>query len=228
MKKIKGLIFLSIVLLIGSIFAAGSSAGEVSETERNATSNTSTKSPVKKTVSAEERMKLRDECDAKTSRVDRIKCRLQYMRDHKEEFVSKDTLPEVCRTIADKEKCRLLYQRSHDCYNQRGIEKNKCFKRVVGFARAKLKDENPAQRNQLSREYVVLLLYDLQERLEKAIENEKIDVETGSEAVNKITEIKEAILAGKTKDEIRPMFQELKNILSQLKEEMDAAENESQ
>ena len=64
--------------------------------------------------------------------------------------------------------------------------------------------------------------------MEKAIENEKIDVETGSEAVNKITEIKEAILAGKTKDEIRPMFQELKNILSQLKEEMDAAENESQ
>lgn len=231
--KIRGVLFIGIfLLLLGNVFAAGSSAGEVSQDSTTATTQEetlpSTKAPQRKAISPEERMKIREACDAKTARLGRIKCRLQYMRDHKEEFVSKDNIPEVCRKLTDKEKCRSLYEKSHKCYEQRGIEKNKCFKRIAGFARAKLKDENPSDRSRLSRDYVVLLLYDLQERLEKAIENEKIDVDKGSSAVDKITEIKEAILAGKSKAEIKPLFQELREMLKDLKGEMDNAENESQ
>lgn len=211
--KIKVALFLCILLLLGGIYAAGSSAGEKSDASIP-------NKEIRKTNEGD-RMKLREACDAKTTRADRIKCRLQYMRDHKEDFVSQDKYPEVCRNLVEKEKCRSLYERSHNCYEKKGIEKNKCFKKIVGFARAKLKDEDPAQQNTLSRDYVVLLLYDLQEKIEQGIENEKIDVDKGSAVVDKITEIKEAILAGKKKEEIKPMFHDLRNLIKDMKEAID-------
>ena len=45
-----------------------------------------------------------------------------------------------------------------------------------------------------SRDYVILLLSDIQDKIEKAIENERVDEENGAEAINKIVEIKEDIL----------------------------------
>ena len=38
------------------------------------------------------------------------------------------------------------------------------------------------------------MLYDIQEKIEKAIENERVGVDKGAEAIDKIVEIKEDIL----------------------------------
>lgn len=233
------------------IFAAGSSTGEVNNqdtdinqssniTDQNLTQdsyqnvsdddNKSANIPAKqrngisdrvKKFTAVEKLKIREACENKTDKKERIKCRLQYIKDHKEEFVVPGKgIPEACRSLTNKAQCIQLHQLSSKCFEQNGKDKNKCFKKLAGFARAKLKDEL-ANKSELSRKYVVLLLYDLQEKLEKAIENEKIDVDKGTEAINKIVEIKEAILAGKSKNEIKPLFQELKIILKELKEAMD-------
>ena len=101
------------------------------------------------------------------------------------------------------------------------MEKNKCFKRLANFAKANLKDEKEGK-NQKSRDYVILLLYDIQGKIEEAIKNDKIDSEKGSQIVEKITEIKENILAGKTKKEIAPKISELKSLLKDLKSTIDS------
>lgn len=234
-----------ILVLTFSIFAAGSGTGEVNNQDSNQDLNNSekvgsennlsnnsnvpsrqknmTRIKARININESEKQKIREVCEDKTDREERIKCRLQYIRDHKEEFVvSGNGIPEACRDLTNKAQCIQLHQLSRKCYEIKGIEKNKCFKRLIGFARAKLKDENPSERGEKARKYVVLLLYDLQEKLEKAIENEKIDVEKGTEAINKIVEMKEDILAGKSKQEIKPMFQELKKIINELKEEIDS------
>lgn len=250
-----------ILLLFGSIIAAGSSTGSntVSESDSNTetSSETNNRDNTNKsnsnTVSVgesiniknnsrgqelkenlknvnlrlidEAKRKSREACEDVKVRKERIKCRLRYIRNNKEEFISPiGVIPESCRGIVNKEVCRQLYEKSQQCYEKHGLEKNKCFKRIAGFARAKLKDENPANRNNLSRTYVILLLYNLQEKIEKGIEDDRIDVDKGTEAIDKIVEIKEAILNGKAKNDIKPLFQDLKKILSELKEEMDKDE----
>ena len=90
--------------------------------------------------------------------------------------------------------------------------KNKCFKRLANFAKAKLKDEK-VDKNKKSRDYVVLLLYDIQEKIEKAIENERVGVDKGAEAIDKIVEIKEDILNGIKKNDIKPKMLQLRTLL---------------
>ena len=89
--------------------------------------------------------------------------------------------------------------------------------------RANLKDENPSGRNNKSRDYVVLLLYDIQEKIEHAVENERIDSEKGAEVIDKIVEIKEAILNGESKHVVKPLLQELRAMLSDIKSTIDAS-----
>ena len=89
--------------------------------------------------------------------------------------------------------------------------------------RANLKDENPSGRNNKARDYVVLLLYDIQEKIEHAVENERIDSEKGAEVIDKIVEIKEAILNGESKQVVKPLLQELRAMLSDIKSTIDAS-----
>lgn len=252
MKKLFYLFnILIVLLLVGSIIAAGTSTSatsdndnsndnsdttdtvsetssdDVNDTEENDDSNNKSsnktrglKRPVP--LTDEEKEDLRAACEDSDSRRDRIKCRLNYIKDNKEGFRAPyGVLPEACRKLGDKDRCVKLYDKSQTCYEKKGMDKNKCFKRVAGFARAKLKDENPSGRGDKARDYVVLLLYDLQGKIEEAIENERIDADKGAEVIDKIVEIKEAILNGMTKGEIRPMFQSLKNMLKDIKQTMD-------
>ncbi len=173
-------------------------------------------------LTEEEKENIRKTCEDKESRKERIKCRLQYIKNHKEDFiVPGEGFPEACKNVENKGLCVQLHQLSRKCYEKQGKEKNKCFKRIAGFARAKLKDEKSANRSELSRNYVVILLYSLQEKIEKSIENEKIDVNKGTDVINKIVEIKEAILSGKSKEEVRPKFKELNMLIKSLKKEID-------
>ena len=85
----------------------------------------------------------------------------------------------------------------------------------------KLKDENPSERGAKARDYIVLLLYDLQEKIEGAIESGKVTSEEGALAIDKIVAIKELILQGKSKDEIRPLLVDLRTTIGTLREDID-------
>lgn len=88
---------------------------------------------------------------------------------------------------------------------------------VANFTQSQLaKEVNMSENKTHSREkvrhYMVLVLYNLQERVEKAVEKERLTVDEGAILVNKIVEIKRAILDGAAKTEIRTMLQELREI----------------
>jgi hypothetical protein len=210
--------FLALVL-ISSVIAAGSSASD--KIENNFKIDKKLEETNKK--SDNEKRKMREKCEEYENRKERIKCRLDYIKENKENFEALyNKIPESCRNLdfENRGKCVSFYQKSQACYEKNGIEKNKCFKRIANFAKANLKDEKEGK-NQKARDYVILLLYDIQEKVEEAIKNQKIDAEKGSDIINKITEIKEDILSGKTKNEIKPKFAELKELLKKLKSSID-------
>lgn len=204
---------LLILLVIGSVIALGSSASEKIEDRNFKTDKISNKS-------VEEKKAVREACENTEDRKERIKCRLQYIKDNKEDFEAPyNKIPETCRNLTNFEnrgKCVSFYQKSQACYEKNGIDKNKCFKRLANFAKANIKDEKN-ERNQKARDYTLLLLYDIQQKIELAVKNDKIDAEEGSKVIEKIVEIKEDILAGKTKKEIKPQFLELKNLIKDIK-----------
>lgn len=215
MKKTIFLNSFMVLMLVASVIAAGSSASEKTVDSNFKTDEIKDKLEVKKTA--------REKCEEVENRKERIKCRLDYIKENKEDFEApSNKIPEACRKLEfeNRGKCVSFYQKSQACYEKNGLEKNKCFKRLANFANANLKDEKEGK-NQKSRDYVVLLLYDIQEKIEEAIKNGKIDSEKGSQVIEKITEIKEDILAGKTKKEIAPKISELKSLLKDLKSTID-------
>lgn len=235
MKKTRGILnLLIILLLIGSAIAAGSSSGSSGSSSGSTSSspplesNTENKSTDNKAITPttvlteEEKRELRRVCESTSDRKERIKCRLQYIYDNKEEFrAPSGVLPEACRRLDNKNICQQLYDRSQQCYELNGTQKNKCFKRIAGFAKAKLKDENLSGREDKAKDYVILLLYDIQEKIESAVENERVDPEKGAEIIDQIVEIKEKILSGESKYVVKPMIQSLRNNLQELKSIID-------
>lgn len=215
--------FFILLLLIGGVIAVGSSTGFNNEVKSPRETGKVQDDRLEKTDVKDNDLGLSDvkdisniDCENSEIRRDRIKCRLEYIKNNKD-YKNFNVLPEACRKIKDENKCLRLYEKSQSCYEKTGREKNKCFKKVIGFARAKLKDENPADRNNKAREYIVLLLYDVQEKIEDAIENNKIDVYKGAEIVDKIVEIKQMILNGDSKNDIKPSMIELREMIKNIK-----------
>ncbi|MEK6819400.1 MAG: hypothetical protein AABY10_05715 [Nanoarchaeota archaeon] len=158
-------------------------------------------------VEYKERLKtLRKSCDDLSERKDRIKCRLALGK----EYVPKvNLIPEGCLRAASPQACKRLYEESAGCFELKDKEKNACFRRVSGFVKEKITNETEDRGNK-TRNLVVLMLYDLQERVEKANELGKITADESTSLIDKIVEIKQAVLSGKTKEEIRTMMQELR------------------
>jgi hypothetical protein len=166
-------------------------------------------------------------CEDHNGRRDRIKCRLDYVKEKKKEYVvPKESVPEACRNLEknDREGCRVFYKKSYQCFEKNGRGKNKCFKRLANFAKAKLKDEKPEVRDGKARDYVVLLLYDIQEKIEHAIENERVGSEKGAEVIDKIVVIKELILKGEKKNVVKPLMRDLRVMLQEIRDEVDKDE----
>ncbi len=234
----KSLFFLNMImvlLLVTSVIAAGSSTSSktvpsVLETDEVAKDITKKKIIEKpKSLTAEQKNAMRDACENKKDRKERIRCRLKYIKKHKEEFKAPyNKAPEACRGLGidKKSRCKQFYKNSQKCYLKKGKYKNKCFKRLANFAKTKLKDEKENKnKNKKSRDYVILLLYDIQEKIEKAIENERVDADKGAEAIDKIVEIKEDILNGIKKNDIKPKMLQLRTLLKDLKSKIDQNAN---
>jgi hypothetical protein len=235
----KSLFFLNmamVLLLVTSVIAAGSSTSSKTVPSDNFKTDEGAKDIAKKKIivkpkslTAEQKNTARNICEKYKNRKERIRCRLKYIKKHKEEFKAPDNkAPEACRRLGkDKMKrCKQFYENSQKCYLKKGKSKNKCFKHLANFANAKLKDEKENKnKNKKSRDYVILLLYDIQEKIEKAIENERVDADKGAEAIDKIVEIKEDILNGIKKNVIKPKMLQLRTLLKDLKSKIDQNAN---
>jgi ribosome-binding protein aMBF1 (putative translation factor) len=222
MKRSNLLVLLIMFIMLSSVFvyAAGSStrssvAEENKSKKVNETKNVEREVPKVNNRSVRELQKVN--CDEPENRRERIRCRLKEHREGKLNE-SYDDVPEACRGVGSEQSCRVLYRNLQKCYDMEGRLKDHCFKRVIGFAKANLKDENPGERREKARDYVIALLYDLQERIEEANENGNVSDEDASAIIDLIVEIKQDILNGVTKNELKPKFQDLKSMIRALRE----------
>ena len=152
-------------------------------------------------------------CDLYENRTERIKCRLENA-DRFENFSESD---ESCEGLRNQGLCVALYVRSQNCYKMEGENRDRCFKAVANFTQAKLaqevgQTENKTAARENVRHYMILVLYNLQERVEKAVEAGRLTSDEGAQIINKIVEIKRLILEGATKETIRQNLQELKTM----------------
>lgn len=151
-------------------------------------------------------------CDSIPALSDRIDCRLRNKQegiDNTEDIDYEKQVPEACRTLKNPTACIALYKKvqQQKCYDLNGKEKDKCFKDIVGIKK-KLSEEN--DRANKARQYLILLLYDLEERAENAAEEGKITIPQASGLVTIIVETKQLILDNKPKSDILPKLNELK------------------
>ena len=147
----------------------------------------------------------RELCEQKETRFQRIKCRLEIQRN-----VSLDDLnitEESCLNVRNQSKCNALYAHVRACYNKQGIFKDQCFKRTAGFIKKNIKEE---KNSDALRNYMIFLLYNLQEKVEDAQSSGNITSEQGAQLIDLIVSIKQDILNNLTKEEIKPKLRELK------------------
>ena len=163
-------------------------------------------------------------CHNILDRETRIICRLKITdRGEVEEELEgeESAIPEACRNFEDRDSCRRLYRAVNHCHDLESGEKNKCFRRIAGFVKAKITDEE-TERGDKIRRYLNFLLNDLEIRIERNIESGEITPEQAAPIIDKITEIKEDLLNKEPKSIIKPKLQELRTIIKELKEQQTA------
>ena len=105
--------------------------------------------------------------------------------------------------------------------------KDFCLKKSAEILKGELKDLSKEERVNKSRNYLILLLYDLQDKIEKANNDGTISDEDASAIINLIVEIKENLLEGKKKAEILPKLRELRDKIKAARNKEKASLNET-
>jgi len=133
---------------------------------------------------------------------DRVQCRFEQNEEG-------PSIPEACRNlgITEKERCRTFYSEARPCYSLDGREKDTCFRRVSGLGTAAISGE--ADKTAI-RNYIVNLLYDLEERVEAKFDAGDLTAEQAGELIALITNIKEKILNNSPRSEIIPLLRDLR------------------
>lgn len=219
MRKRLSLIITLLSILLFSIFvyAAGSSTIPSDSNDNRDVEKATVDQQPPQTQNGRTYRNIQD-CESISNRRERIKCRLKQEAEESEIDYEK-RVPEACRTLRNPTACVALYKnvRNQKCYDLKGREKDKCFKKTVGFSKADIRRE-VQERAQKARQYIVLLLYDLQERIENLNEDGKITDEDAAEVIDLIVEIKQDILDEKKKPEILPKLNNLKQKIKTLRE----------
>ena len=179
------LLILCFSLIAIAVQAAGSSGGS--------------KAPVKKTETAAPKAETKPDCEIQNSVFDRVKCRLANGNEESKTH-------ESCRGLSDEAECQKLYDAVYPCYSLNGKEKDKCFRKIAGFQR--LNSMTQQQKNQ----YALFLLYDLEEKVEDAYKEGKINEDMAANLVTKIIAVKKTILEKKSKEETKARLAELKQV----------------
>jgi len=157
------------------------------------------------------------DCEEKENRTERIECRLKIKQIATRKIVqawkeqNKDETPEACRNLNTnrKEECRKLHRAINNCFEKEGREKDRCFKRVAGFINSNLNDER-SNKSEKGRIYIVSLLEELQQKIEDKVESGRINDVTGADLISQITDIKESVLNGDSREIIQPKIQKFK------------------
>jgi hypothetical protein len=159
-------------------------------------------------------------CEDKATLRERIKCRFENpSATYKEAY---DTVEEACRDDRYRTKCQALYQRAATCYSQSDYAvKKECFLKESGI-NINTGGTFRASPDESKRNYVILLLYELQERIEGIQEEGKITVDQATSLVTKIVEIKKMILAKEARAsiavKINEFKQEYRTVMSEVKQ----------
>ena len=140
-------------------------------------------------------------CEQLTTMNERVSCRLAKGTPGNE-------TPEACRGLSVKTECVNLYRDIQPCYKINGVAKDRCFQQVSGFQRGLGRDA--AHNKTAVRNYVVAVLYDLEERVEQGYDDGKISAATASEIINNIIFVKQKLLSGKPASEIKKDMDQLK------------------
>ncbi len=177
--------------------------------DNNGTTNNNTNSDNNGTTNRTD-TRVKD-CSKLPSEMGRIRCRLKHGDGY---IASPGEIPEACklRTEEKRGRCVAFYNAIQKCYdNKKGKDKDLCFRKASGLQK-KISEENVEGRKEKARNYMMTLLYELEERVEKFNAKGKITEEKSAEIISKIIEIKKSILEGETKETIRPELEELKQL----------------
>ena len=181
MKKLAiiSLSLISIFLASALVLAAGGSGGGNTNTNTQTNNNASNASSGVVTQTTD--------CEASTELRDRVKCRITTS-------VSVNSIEESCRILDGDKKiaCVALQNRASPCYDEDATKKASCLRRTIGLGSGQLNRFADEDR----REYAALLMYELQERIEKKHEQGQLTDEQSSELITSIIEIKQSLLKG--------------------------------
>jgi len=135
------------------------------------------------------------DCESMAGMQERVQCRLEQNLENK-------GLPEACRGLANERSCQDLYDRSLPCYGQSDLNEDRCLRGVSGLSKSQGKQE--------IRQYLVLLLYKLEERVEERYEEGKISSKNAALLITRITELKRKVLTNESKEKLEPALAALK------------------
>lgn len=213
-KELISVCFILLILASSFVLAVGSSTND-------GVGNNGAADNAGATVSGTNPAKI--QCAGATLR-ERVKCRLENrarLDVNESEWKSEESCKNLPANMTNRTGrpnitrglCQALYSTSKLCYRlkEQGESEEKiteCFERASGLQR-RVSEER--ENKDGLRKYIVLRLYNLQERVEKAQENGKINADSAAEIITLIVKIKEDIMKGeKTKAEIRAEINDLK------------------
>lgn len=194
-KRVYLLSIISLLVLSSFVIAVGSSSGNAEEEEEEIPATTAS---------------VVQTCESGLTLRDRIKCRIDNPSvAYREAY---QAVEEACRGHANAtiSACENLYRRSAYCYDEENsVMKKRCFLKEAGVT-INAQGTFRAAPDEAKRNYVVLLLYELQERIESAQEEGKITVDEATSLISKIIEIKRMIIAGEARADIIVKINEFK------------------
>jgi hypothetical protein len=155
-------------------------------------------------------------CEDKETLRARIECRLRNKAVAAREAYA--SIEEACRDSPRQEACEALYKRSKECYEIESARERKiCFVKESGLNIQSAGSYKSAS-HEAKRAYIILMLYEAQERIEKMSEEGKITTEQATSLITKIVEIKKMILNDEARKDIRAKFNELRKEFKEAKE----------
>ncbi len=130
---------------------------------------------------------LPPDCESFDGMRERIKCRLENGQ-------AEETIPEPCR-VAKQEQCTVYYRDALSCYEKKGAAKDQCLKQKSGFVKKSVKEQLKENGKKWPVElYLLGLLYDLEEKVEDAVDEKELTADEGAKLIEEIVQVKILVL----------------------------------
>tara|TARA_Y100000310_G_scaffold311555_1_gene357943 strand:- start:1331 stop:1915 length:585 start_codon:yes stop_codon:yes gene_type:complete len=143
------------------------------------------------------------DCEKFNEARNRIKCRLEF-------GASEVSVPEPCRAIENNQWCIDYYVKVLPCYEINGVAKDKCFKDLAWFKKKSVKEQAKLDNTKPIRNYMLFVLYDMEEMVEDAQTAGTIDLDTAATLIDDIVKIKIQVINKGAKTEIKQALASLK------------------